>query len=175
MTVDAQAFYPKHTARQHLTWLSRAGGFEVSRVDDILAMVGLSGVANERISSFSLGMKQRLCIGATLIGDPTNIVLDEPLNGLDVDGIMWARNLFQKFAEEGRCVVVSTHLLSEVARTGDHILVMGQGNVFADTTLEDLIAGAPGDTVADQLENRYVELTKDAVRYVAGGANNAAQ
>lgn len=173
VTVDSQAFHPKHTARQHLTWLSRAGGFDTTRVDDILDMVGLIDVANQRISNFSLGMKQRLSIGATLIGDPKNIVLDEPLNGLDVDGIMWARSLFRRFADEGRCVVVSTHLLSEVARTGDHILVMGKGNVFADTSLDALIADAPGDTTADKLENRYVELTKDSLRYVAGGAKNA--
>lgn len=176
VTVDAQAFHPKHTARQHLTWLTLAGGFPASRVDEVLDMVGLTEVANERISNFSLGMKQRLCIGSTLIGDPKNIVLDEPLNGLDVDGIMWARNLFRRFAAEGRCVIVSSHLLSEVARTGDHIIVMGEGEVYADTTLEQLIAGVDGDTLADKLENRYVELTKDAVRYVAGGgASNDAE
>lgn len=167
ITVDTQAFHPRHTAREHLTWIVKAGGYPVSRVDEVLDMVGLTEVQNMRISRFSMGMRQRLCIGATLVGNPKNIVLDEPLNGLDVDGIMWARSLFRRCAEEGRCIIVSSHALSEVARTGDHIVVMGNGKVLADTTLENIIAGAPGETVSDQLEHRYVELTRDTVRFHA--------
>ena len=174
--VDAQAFHPHHTARQHLSWVAHAGGIDQSRIDEVLDLVGLTSVADRRVSGFSLGMKQRLSIGTCLMGDPKNIVLDEPLNGLDVDGIIWARHLFRQFAAEGRCVVVSTHLLPEVARTADHIIVMGRGTVFSDSTLAELIADvdpAVADNDADRLEARFVELTSAAVEFTSGGVENA--
>ena len=174
--VDAQAFYPHHTARQHLQWVAWAGGISKKRVPEVLDLVGLDSVADRNINSFSLGMRQRLSIGTTLLGDPQNIVLDEPLNGLDVDGIIWARKLFRGFAAEGRCVVVSTHLLPEVARTADHVIVMGRGEVFADTTLHGLIDDvdpAVAHDDAGRLEARYVELTSAAVEFTSGGGVHA--
>jgi ABC-2 type transport system ATP-binding protein len=130
--MDAPSTHPGRTARHHLVWLAEASGIGVSRVNEMLEMVGLDAVANKRVGGFSLGMRQRLAIAAALLGDPQILLFDEPLNGLDPSGIAWARQLFRHLAAEGRTVFVSSHLMSEMAQTAEHVIVIGRGRVLAD-------------------------------------------
>lgn len=167
MMPSPQAFHPRRSARRHLQWLAHAGGISTRAVEDILDLVGLASVANDAVAEYSLGMRQRLAIACALLGNPQNIVLDEPLNGLDVEGIRWARGLFAQCVQEGRCLVVSSHLLPEVVRTGDHLIIMGAGEILADTTVREFLADAEGDTPADQLENKYVALTQESAEYAS--------
>jgi ABC-2 type transport system ATP-binding protein len=137
--LDAGAVHGDRTARDHLGWLARSNRIPRSRVEEVLALVGLAGVAGRRVKGFSLGMRQRLGIASALLGDPGVLLLDEPVNGLDTEGIAWIRGLLRRLAGEGRTVLVSSHLLGEVQLMADHLLVIGQGRLLADTTLEGLI------------------------------------
>jgi ABC-2 type transport system ATP-binding protein len=136
--LDAKAVHGRRSARLHLTWLARAGGIPTRRVDEVLDLVGLTAVAGRKVGGFSLGMSQRLGLAAALLGDPATLLLDEPVNGLDPDGIRQVRVLLRKMAAEGRTVLVSSHLMAEMEETADRILVIGNGRLAADTTLTEL-------------------------------------
>src|SRR6201992_1529030 len=120
---------------------------EARRVDQVLDVVGLSDVAGHRVGTFSLGMNQRLGIAAALLGEPETLIFDEPINGLDPDGILWIRNLMKSLASEGRTVFLSSHLMSEMAQTADHLLVIGRGRIIADASTEDFINGNAAPTI----------------------------
>jgi len=145
--LDARAFHPGRTAYQHLLSVAMTGGYGRRRVREVLDMVGLEGVAGKRTKGFSLGMGQRLGIAAALIGDPAVVMLDEPVNGLDPDGIRWIRGLLRGLAAEGRTVFVSSHLMSEVAMTADHLVVIGRGRLIADAATTDFIAQATRSSI----------------------------
>jgi ABC-2 type transport system ATP-binding protein len=138
--LEAKSIHKGRSARAHLLALAQTHGISASRVDDVLALVGLEQVAHRRAGSFSLGMSQRLGIAAALIGDPAAVVLDEPVNGLDPDGVLWIRTLLKSLAAEGRTVFVSSHLMSEMAVTAEHLVIIGRGRLLADTTVDELIA-----------------------------------
>ncbi len=145
--LDAKAAPAGLRARQHLAWLARAGGLPRRRVDEVLAEVGLTDVAGRRIGGFSLGMLQRLGIAAALLGDPGILILDEPVNGLDLDGIRWVRALLRRCAGEGRTVVVSSHLMSEMDQTADEVLVLGRGRLLAHGSVTEVTRAGTGTHV----------------------------
>jgi ABC-2 type transport system ATP-binding protein len=145
--LDATAVHPGRSAYNHLLSLALANGIGKRRVADVIDLVGLSSVARKRVGGFSLGMGQRLGIAGALLGDPGVLLFDEPVNGLDPDGILWIRTLMRSLAAEGRTVLVSSHLMSEMALTADHLLVIGRGRMIADTSLAELIARNSGDQV----------------------------
>ncbi|WP_165989789.1 ATP-binding cassette domain-containing protein, partial [Streptomyces sp. YIM 98790] len=138
--LDAGARHGGRSARAHLMCLAQLSGIPARRVDEVLGVVGLQEVARKRSKSFSLGMGQRLGIAAALLGDPQVLLFDEPVNGLDPEGILWVRNLMKKLASEGRTVFVSSHLMSEMALTADHLIVIGRGQLMADMPVKDFIA-----------------------------------
>ncbi|GAA5074907.1 ABC-2 type transport system ATP-binding protein [Thermocatellispora tengchongensis] len=138
--LDARAVHGGRTARDHLLCLARSNGIPASRVGEVLGIVGLSDVAGRRVGGFSLGMAQRLGIAAALLGDPGILLFDEPVNGLDPEGILWIRTLMRDLAAEGRTVFVSSHLMSEMAQTADHLIVIGRGRLVADTGVDVFIA-----------------------------------
>jgi ABC-2 type transport system ATP-binding protein len=137
--IDAQAFHGGRSASRHLLALAHSNGIPRRRVHEVLEQVGLGDVAGRRAGGFSLGMRQRLGIAAALLGDPPVLILDEPVNGLDPEGIVWIRTLLKSLAAEGRTVFVSSHLMSEMARTADHLVVIGRGRLLADTSVEDFV------------------------------------
>jgi ABC-2 type transport system ATP-binding protein len=145
--LDAKAFHPGRSARNHLRCLALANGIDQRRVDDVLDLVGLTSVASKRAGGFSLGMGQRLGIAAALLGDPEILILDEPINGLDPDGILWIRNLLRSLAAEGRTVLVSSHLMSEMALTAEHLIVIGHGRLLADQSVEAFVAASSQNSV----------------------------
>ena len=145
--LDAKATHPNRSAANHLRWIAQANGLPTSRVDEVLALVGLSDVAAKKTGGFSLGMGQRLGLAAALLGDPEYLILDEPVNGLDPEGIHWVRMLLKNLAAEGRTVLVSSHLLSEMALTADHLVVIGRGRMVADTPIQDFIRAHSSTTV----------------------------
>lgn len=145
--LDAKAVDGSRTARQHLTWLAMASDIDPRRVDEVLGMVGLEAVAGKKIGGFSLGMSQRLGIATALLGDPSILLFDEPVNGLDPDGILWFRSLMQRLAKEGRTVFVSSHLMSEMQATADHIIVIGKGRLVADAPMDELMARSSGNAL----------------------------
>jgi ABC-2 type transport system ATP-binding protein len=138
--LEARAVHPGRTAYNHLLCLAQSNGIPLRRIDEVLDLVGLSGVARKRPKSFSLGMGQRLGIATALLGDPRILMFDEPVNGLDPEGIHWIRNVMKRLAADGRTVFVSSHLMSEMALTADHLVVIGQGRLLADTSMERFIA-----------------------------------
>ncbi|UUN29233.1 ABC transporter ATP-binding protein [Streptomyces sp. FIT100] len=138
--LDAKAVHGGRSARNHLLSLAQLSGIPARRVDEVLGVVGLQDVAKRRSSGFSLGMGQRLGIAAALLGDPQVLLFDEPVNGLDPEGILWVRNLMKSLAAEGRTVFVSSHLMSEMALTADHLIVIGRGQLLADMSVRDFIA-----------------------------------
>jgi ABC-2 type transport system ATP-binding protein len=138
--LDATAVHPGRSADAHLHSLARANGIDGRRVSELLEQVGLEKVARRRVGGYSLGMKQRLGIAAALLGDPAVLLFDEPVNGLDPEGVRWLRELLQSLAAEGRTVLVSSHLLSEMAQTADRLVVIGRGRLIADTTTSEFIA-----------------------------------
>ncbi|MFG1685799.1 ATP-binding cassette domain-containing protein [Nonomuraea sp. NPDC049269] len=140
--LDAAALQPSRTARNHLLWLAHSQGLGARRVDEVIEQVGLGSAARRRAGGFSLGMRQRLGIAAALLGDPPVLMLDEPVNGLDPEGIVWMRGLLRSLAAEGRAVLVSSHLMSELEDTAGHLVVVGRGRVIADTSVAELIATA---------------------------------
>jgi ABC-2 type transport system ATP-binding protein len=145
--LDAKAFHPARTARNHLRWLALANDIPVSRVDQVLDQVGLTSVAKRRVGKFSLGMTQRLGIAAALLGDPGVLLFDEPVNGLDPEGIRWVRHFLRDLAKEGRTVLVSSHLISEMSLTADRLVVIGRGRLIAETSVSDFVARSGGGAV----------------------------
>jgi ABC-2 type transport system ATP-binding protein len=145
--LDAKAFQPSRTARNHLRWLALTNDIPLRRVDEVLDQVGLRSVANRRAGKFSLGMSQRLGIAATLLGDPGVLLFDEPVNGLDPEGIRWVRHFLRGLAAEGRTVFVSSHLISEMSLTADRLIVIGRGRLIAETSVADFVARSGGAAV----------------------------
>lgn len=136
--IDPSALDKNLTAKQHLSIIAEAANIDRTRVEEMLAITGLSHTQNKRLKSFSLGMKQRLGVATALLSDPAAIILDEPFNGLDVDGIKWLRRLFKQLAEEGKAVIVSSHLMSEIQAVADRVVIIGQGKLLADMTMEEM-------------------------------------
>ena len=145
--LEAKAVHNGRTARNHLLVLAATCGSSARRVDELLDLVGLTDVASKRVGGFSLGMGQRLGIAAAMLGDPATLILDEPVNGLDPEGILWIRHLLRALAREGRTVFVSSHLMSEMALTADHLIVIGRGRLIADVSVADFTRQASSDTV----------------------------
>ncbi|WP_026939893.1 ABC transporter ATP-binding protein [Humibacter albus] len=145
--LEAKAVHTGRTAFNHLLALAATHGIPKSRVSEVIAMTGLESVAKKRVGGFSLGMGQRLGIAAALLGDPHTLILDEPVNGLDPEGVRWVREFCRYLAAEGRTVFISSHLMSEMAQTADHLIVLGRGRVLADAPIADVIAGATRRTV----------------------------
>jgi ABC-2 type transport system ATP-binding protein len=138
--LDAKAVEPGRSAANHLLWLADSNRIERRRVGEVLDVVGLADVAGRRVGTFSLGMNQRLGIAAALLGDPETLIFDEPINGLDPDGILWIRNLMKSLASEGRTVFLSSHMMSEMAQTAEHLVVIGRGRIIADASVDEIIA-----------------------------------
>ncbi len=145
--LDATGVQGGRSAAQHLRWLASSNGISPQRIPGLLDLVGLGNVGRKRIGGFSLGMKQRLGMAAALLGDPAVLLLDEPINGLDPEGIRWTRDLLKSLAAEGRTVLVSSHLMSEMALTADHLIVIGRGRLLADTGIENFVR--PGVSLED--------------------------
>ena len=145
--LDAAALHPARTGRNHLLWLAHSQGLTARRVDEVVEQAGLQSVIRRKAGGYSLGMRQRLGIAAALLGDPPVLMLDEPFNGLDPEGIVWMRGFLRSLAAEGRAVLVSSHLMSELQDTATHLVVIGRGRLVADTSVADLIAAASGDRV----------------------------
>ena len=145
--LDANWVHPNRSAQAHLTWMAVSNHLDRKRVGEVLDLVGLTQVADKAAGKFSLGMKQRLGIAGALLGDPEILLFDEPVNGLDPEGILWIRTFMRKLAEQGRTVMVSSHLLSEMALTADHLIVIGKGRLIADASTEEFIAASTRSTV----------------------------
>jgi ABC-2 type transport system ATP-binding protein len=162
--LDAGAVHPGRRARDHLAWLAASNRLPAGRVGHVLELTGLTHVAGKRVGTFSLGMRQRLGIAAALLGDPGVLLLDEPVNGLDPEGVLWIRTLMKSLAAEGRTVLVSSHLISEMALTADHLIVIGRGRLLADTEVSRFLADAgPGAS----LEDAYMRLTASSTQFRA--------
>jgi ABC-2 type transport system ATP-binding protein len=145
--LDAKAVHTGRSAINHLRALAATHSIGRARVDEVIALTGLGSVARKRVGGFSLGMGQRLGIAAALLGDPATLILDEPVNGLDPEGVIWVRNLARFLASEGRTVFLSSHLMSEMAQTADHIIVLGRGRIIADAPVNEILALATGTAV----------------------------
>jgi ABC-2 type transport system ATP-binding protein len=145
--LDAAALQPGRTARNHLLWLAHSQGLSSRRVDEVIEQAGLATAARRKAGGFSLGMRQRLGIAAAMLGDPPVLMFDEPFNGMDPEGIVWMRGYLRALAVQGRAVLVSSHLMSELQDAADHLIVAGRGKVIADTSVAELIAAASGDRV----------------------------
>jgi ABC-2 type transport system ATP-binding protein len=150
--LEARAVHTGRSAYNHLLSLALTTGIPRSRVDEVIDLVGLHEVARKRVGGFSLGMGQRLGVAAALLGDPATLILDEPVNGLDPQGILWIRNLLRSLAAEGRTVFVSSHLMSEMALTAEHLIVIGRGRLIADTSVQGFIDSASSDVVRVRTE-----------------------
>jgi ABC-2 type transport system ATP-binding protein len=157
--LEAGSFHPGRSARAHLGALAVSNAIPLRRVEEVLALVGLEAAARRRAGQLSLGMAQRLGIAAALLGDPGIVILDEPVNGLDPEGVRWIRNLLKSLAADGRTVLISSHLISEVAQTADELIVIGRGRLLAHTTVAELSA------TASSLEDAFFQLTETARDY----------
>ena len=178
--LDSGRAHPGRSGRDHLRVLAATHRIGTHRVDDLIELTGLAPVAGRRVRGYSLGMRQRLGLAAALLGDPETLVLDEPINGLDPQGVAWLRGFLRELADEGRTVLVASHVMSEIARTVDHVIVIARGRVLADTTLDSLAAGAAstavrqadapqaGDLGVEGLERAYLDLTRGQADLVAG-------
>ncbi len=145
--LDAAALQPSRTGRNHLLWLAHSQGLGARRVDEVIAQAGLQTAARRKAGGYSLGMRQRLGIAAALLGDPPVLMFDEPFNGMDPEGIVWMRGFLASLAAEGRVVLVSSHLMSELQDTAARVVIIGRGKVIADTSVADLLASVSGDRV----------------------------
>ncbi len=145
--LDPGSVHPGRTGRNHLRVAARTNGIGNRRVDEVIEQVGLEGAARRRIKGYSLGMRQRLGIAAALLGDPRVLLFDEPINGLDLDGVRWIRELLRRLADEGRTVLVSSHLMSEMQQTADRLVVIGRGRLIADATTAEILSGLGGRQV----------------------------
>ncbi len=157
--LDAAAIHPSRRARDHLLWMAHSNGLPPRRVDQVLEQVGLGSAARRAAGGFSLGMRQRLGIAAALLGDPPVLMFDEPVNGLDPEGIVWIRGLLKSLAAEGRVVFISSHLMSELEGTADHLIVLARGRVIADTDVTTLLAAANGSRVDVRTFRRTEAMT----------------
>jgi ABC-2 type transport system ATP-binding protein len=178
--LDATFVHPSRSAANHLRWLAAANGLPRARVDEVLGMVGLSDVAGQGVGRYSLGMRQRLGIAASLLGDPPTLLLDEPANGLDPEGILWVRNLLKYLAGQGRTIFVSSHLLAEMSLIADALVVIGRGQLIAASSVADFIARFAGTyvsvrspaagTLGDLLRRQgaSVEVDGDGALHVTG-------
>ena len=164
--LDARSVHPGRTAFRHLLALARTHGIPRSRVDEVIATTGLEAVANRRAGTFSLGMGQRLGIAGALLGDPGTLILDEPVNGLDPDGVLWVRGLVRDLAAQGRTVLLSSHLMHELALCADRVVVIGKGRLLADAPVTELVEGSADGS----LEEAYLRLTAGSVQYRGGDA-----
>ena len=160
--LEARAFHPGRSARAHLAALAASSNIPATRVDEVLRLTGLRSAAGRRAGKFSLGMAQRLGIAAALLGDPGMLLLDEPVNGLDPEGVRWIRELMKSLAAEGRLVFVSSHLISEMALTADRLIVIGAGRLLADTSVAELSARSAS------LEDAFLELTSGSAEFRVG-------
>jgi ABC-2 type transport system ATP-binding protein len=165
--LDASALQPSRSGRNHLLWLAHSQGLAAKRADEVIGHAGLEKAARRRAGGYSLGMRQRLGLAAAMLGDPPVIMLDEPFNGLDPEGIVWMRRFLAALAAQGRAVLVSSHLMSELEDTADHLVVVGRGKVIADISMAELIATASGDRVTLRTAARP---SAKAVLEQAGGA-----
>jgi ABC-2 type transport system ATP-binding protein len=161
--LEARAVHPGRSARDHLRALAATTGISRRRVDEVIALTGLEAVAGKRAGGFSLGMGQRLGIAAALLGNPATLILDEPVNGLDPEGVLWIRNLVTGLAAEGRTVFVSSHLISEMALTAEQVIIVGRGRLIADVSVAEV-------TRDGSLEEAFMALTQDDVEYRANAA-----
>ncbi|MGG7465174.1 ABC transporter ATP-binding protein [Plantibacter sp. YIM 135347] len=180
--LDAGWVHPRRSARNHLRAIALTQGYDRGRVDDVLEQAGLTSAADANAGTYSLGMKQRLGIATALLGDPSTLILDEPVNGLDPDGVIWIRELLRELAAEGRTVLLSSHLMSEMEQTADRVIVIGRGEVLADGELQDIIAGGTKASVivrsprlhefADVLQRAGVEpmIEHDLIRVSGASA-----
>jgi ABC-2 type transport system ATP-binding protein len=169
--LDAKDVHKGRTARMHLLTLAQSNGIPSRRVDEVLDLVGLSNVAGKRIKGFSLGMSQRLGIAATMLGNPGVLMFDEPVNGLDPEGIAWIRNFMKSLAGEGRTVLVSSHLMSEMALTAQHLIVIGRGRLIADMSVNEFIAASSGNTV--RVRSPQLAALRDAIAATGHQVNEA--
>jgi ABC-2 type transport system ATP-binding protein len=151
--------YPGRTARQHLRIEALAADVPERRIPDVLALVDLEGVANRRVGTYSLGMRQRLALATAMLCDPEILILDEPTNGLDPEGVRWLRQLLRELAQDGRTILISSHILAEVAQTVDRVVIMNHGRLIANATVDELLAGHDGAS----LEDVFFDLTTDHV------------
>jgi ABC-2 type transport system ATP-binding protein len=166
--LDASALHAGRTARAHLRSVAQSNGIPRSRVEEVLRLTGLEGVAGRRAGGFSLGMKQRLGIAAAMLGDPPVLMFDEPVNGLDPEGIHWIRGFFRELAAAGRTVLVSSHLMSEMAQTADHLIIIGRGRLLADTSTQQLIESSARHDVLLRAPQR-----DELARLIAAGGGTA--
>jgi ABC-2 type transport system ATP-binding protein len=175
--LEAKSVHPGRSARNHLLFLAQTQGIPASRVEEVLALVGLQDVADKRAGGFSLGMSQRLGVAVAMLGNPEILLLDEPVNGLDPEGVLWIRNLMKSLAAEGRTVLVSSHLMNEMAVTADHLIVIGRGKLITEASTEDVIARSTDKSVrvrtpgADRLAEMIAAAGGKVTR---GGAENGA-
>ena len=160
--LDAGALQPSRSGHNHLLWIAHSQRLPAIRVDEVTELVGLGKAARRRAGGYSLGMRQRLGIAAAMLGNPPILIMDEPFNGMDPEGIIWMRGFLRGLASEGRAVLISSHLLSELPDVADHVVVIGRGRVLADAAIEELTAGA------SSLEDVYLQLTTGAVEYRSG-------
>ena len=170
--LDAGALQPSRSARAHLLWLAHSQGLAAGRVDEVIGQAGLAGTARRRAGGYSLGMRQRLGIAGAMLGNPAAIMLDEPFNGMDPEGIVWMRGFLRSLAAQGRAVLVSSHLMSELEDTADHLVVAGRGRVIADTTVASLLAAASGGRVTVRTSARLeatAVLARAGATVVASG------
>jgi ABC-2 type transport system ATP-binding protein len=157
--LDAGALQPSRSARNHLLWLAHSQGLGATRADEVIERAGLGQAARRKAGGFSLGMRQRLGIAAALLGDPPVLMFDEPFNGMDPEGIVWMRGFLRSLAAQGRAVLVSSHLMSELQDTADHLVVVGRGRVIADASVAELIAAASADRVTVRTAARDEAMT----------------
>jgi ABC-2 type transport system ATP-binding protein len=159
--IDSKAYHKKRTAYNHLHFIATAAGLPKKRVDIVLEMTGLVKVAKKKVGDFSLGMTQRLGIAAALLGNPKNLIFDEPVNGLDPEGIIWIRELCKTYAAKGKAVLISSHLMSEVENTVDDVVIIGKGKLLAQGSLENVLKTHN----FTKLEKLFLSLTKNSVEY----------
>jgi ABC-2 type transport system ATP-binding protein len=165
--LDASALQPSRSGRNHLLWLAHSQGLAASRADEVIGQAGLGPAARRKAGGYSLGMRQRLGLAAAMLGDPPVLMLDEPFNGMDPEGIVWMRGFLRALAAGGRAVLVSSHLMSELQDTADHLIIAGRGRVIADTTVAELVASAGDRATLRALEEAYLALTRDATEFRA--------
>ena len=171
--LEAKSVHPGRSARNHLLFLAQTQGIPASRVEEVLALVGLQDVADKRAGGFSLGMSQRLGVAVAMLGNPEILLLDEPVNGLDPEGVLWIRNLMKSLAAEGRTVLVSSHLMNEMAVTADHLIVIGRGKLITEASTEDVIARSTDKSVRVRTPDadRLAELIAAAAGKVVRSAS----
>jgi ABC-2 type transport system ATP-binding protein len=173
--LEAKSVHPGRSARNHLLFLAQTQGIPASRVEEVLALVGLQEVADKRAGGFSLGMSQRLGVAVAMLGNPEILLLDEPVNGLDPEGVLWIRNLMKSLAAEGRTVLVSSHLMNEMAVTADHLIVIGRGKLITEASTEDVIARSTDKSVRVRTPDadRLAEMITAAGGKVARGGTES--